>query len=68
MEKSEVEVGKRYVCHESNFSWFFIGEALSKKEKNVLVKVLKCHPDDRSTIKMDDSILTVNYLNIIENV
>lgn len=68
MEKYEVEVGKRYVCHESNFSWFFIGEALSKEEKNVLVRVLKCHPDDRPAIQIDDPILTVNYLDVIEDV
>lgn len=68
MEKYEVEIGKRYICHKSNFSWFFIGEALSKKEKNVLIKVLKCHPDDRNEMKVDHSILTVNYLNIIEDV
>ena len=68
MEKYEVEVGKRYICHELDFSWFFIGEALSKKDKNVLVRILKCHPDDRSAIKIDEQILTVNYLNIIEGV
>lgn len=68
MEKYEVEVGKRYVCHQSNFSWFFIGEALSKKEKNVLVKVLKCHPDDCAEMRVNDLTLNVNYLNIIEDV
>ena len=68
MKKSEVKIGKQYVCHESDFSWFFIGEALSKREGNVLVKVLKCHPDDRPTVTIDNLILKVNYLNVIEDI
>ncbi|GGC77010.1 hypothetical protein [Enterococcus wangshanyuanii] len=68
MEKREIKIGAHYVCHGSNFSWFFIGEAISKKEEDLEVRVLKCHPTDRSNIKCDDPILSLDYLNVIEDV
>ncbi|MTD41545.1 hypothetical protein GIX45_23560 [Erwinia sp. CPCC 100877] len=67
MEKREVKIGTLYVCHGSNFSWFFVGEAISKKEKNVQVRVIKCHPSDRQSIQRDDPILNLDYFNVIED-
>ncbi|MFD1899048.1 hypothetical protein GQR36_00880 [Enterococcus termitis] len=32
MEKKEIKIGAQYVCHGSSFSWFFVGEAISKKK------------------------------------
>lgn len=67
MEKREVKIGEHYVCHESNFSWFFVGEAISKKEEDLQVKVVKCHPSDRPVISCDEPILNLAYFNVIEN-
>ncbi|MGX7244710.1 hypothetical protein ACWOC1_07650 [Enterococcus quebecensis] len=67
MEKREIKVGAQYVCHGSNFSWFFVGEAISKKEDDLQVRVVKCHPADRSSINCDDPILDLDYFNVIED-
>ncbi|ALS01295.1 hypothetical protein ATZ33_07915 [Enterococcus silesiacus] len=67
MKKREVKIGAHYVCHGSNFSWFFVGEAISKKEKDVQVRVVKCHPSDRPVINCDDPILNLDYFNVIED-
>lgn len=67
MEKSEVKVGHAYLCHRPGFSWFFIGQAVSKKDNNVQVRVVKCHPTDRASINSDNPILNIDYLNLIDD-
>ena len=67
LEKKEVKIGAHYVCHGSKFSWFFVGEAVSKKEEDVQVRVVKCHPSDRLVINCDEPILNLDYFDVIED-
>lgn len=67
MKKKEVKVGQDYLCHRSGFSWFFVGQAVLKKDKAVQVKVVKCHPADRASINSDNPILDIDYLSLIED-
>lgn len=67
MKEKEVKVGQDYLCHQSDFSWFFVGQAISKKDKEVQVKVIKCHPNDRAIMRSDNPILNVDYLSLIED-
>lgn len=67
LEKKAVKIGSQYVCHGSNFSWFFVGEAVSKKKEDVQIRVVKCHPSDRPTINSDGPILDLDYFNVIED-
>ncbi|MBP2099217.1 hypothetical protein [Enterococcus rivorum] len=67
MKKTEVKVGQAYLCHRPEFSWFFVGQAVLKKDKDVQVRVVKCHPADRANINSDNPILNIDYLSLIED-
>lgn len=46
----------------------FLQEKLSpKKEDDVQVRVVKCHPSDRPAINCDDPILSLDYFDVIED-
>lgn len=66
MEKEIVKVGTRYLCHQPGFSWFFVGKAVSKKERKVQLEIVKCHPNDRVNLTENHPLVSVHYSELVE--